>query len=163
MTTTTRSSACVTTCLGDQGLYAVTAVDLLDTSTGSVERFTYGGEGIVDLSWSPDGSEFVFRSDEAQPRGITPNCPDGPEMPEWKLWTSAGVQTVTDLEVVMQRWYGENFVQVECDGTILRFDWPSEAGLPTCSYMADPPPGTLIIGGERIDTISRAAIVGFID
>jgi len=153
----------VTACLGDLGWYAVTALDLLDTRSGAIERFTYGGEAIAAVSWAPDGSEFVFQSAEAQERGITPDCPDQPTTPEWKLWTPAGVLPVPDMEAIMRRWYGDNFVQVECDGAILRFDWPAEAQVPRCSYMIDPPPGTLIVGGQRVGTVTWASIVGFID
>ncbi|HEY4668419.1 MAG TPA: hypothetical protein VIH05_01440, partial [Tepidiformaceae bacterium] len=153
----------VTTCLGDWGLYSVTALDILDTRSGSIERFAQQGEGVIPAYWAPDGSGFIFQSGQAHEQGQPVDCPGTSAPLEWKLWTTAGVQAVFDLDAVVGGWYGGDFVELECDGVLLESDWPLELRSISCDSSTDPPPGTLIIGGERIDTIRRAAIVGFID
>jgi WD40 repeat protein len=87
-----------------------------DFDTGSdIAEFHDEQRLFYGLDWSPDGTEFLLAS---RPYTGTPSCQQTADPYVELLWniTTGTRSTVTDLQAIYGRWYGDDLVWLACDG-----------------------------------------------
>lgn len=128
-----------------------------------LEVLTVPGHVLKDGLWSPDGSQFLVAA-----HAIDSQLPNGQPCWDWAapkyyLWDGTGFEPVADHQAVLREWEDERYTEVECGGSVL-LRWTGNP-MPhiTCDQNQVRERATLRIGGDTIDTVRNATIIGFLD
>lgn len=149
------------TCAGSGHLFPANGI--IDRSTGQrIEVLDVEGRLLRADQWSPDGTAVLLAAYEVDTRNGS-DCVTFDQQPEYWSWDQSGFSHVVDVRALLKRWYGDEYIELECNGALLDTGYPLSSSNLACSNNANRPPATLIIGGRRIDTVRDAALLAFID
>lgn len=149
-------------CAGNGG-YLFPANGIVDRSTGRrVADFAVQGGLLSADRWSPDGTAVLFAAYGVDTRSGA-DCVTYDQPPEYWTWDASGFTNVPDVQPLLKSWYGDEYIELECDGALVDRGYPLSSSNLACSSMATRPLATLIIGGRRIDSVREADVLAFID